>query len=125
MSQARVLGGAIGVAASNAVFHHQLQTRLSGDIPAQQLAQIQTNSEVVKSLTALQQNGVRLTFASSFTVSMHICTGIAVLGLIASLATYQKSPPNIHKKEKQVEELIIACAKKQMATAEKSVSGQV
>lgn len=125
ISQARVLGGAIGVAASNAVFHHQLEMRLTGDIPSEQLSQIQTNAEIVQSLTLVQQNDVRVTFALSFDESMRICTGIAVLGLVASLVTFQRHPPNIHAKERQMEELIIAAAKKQMARADVDRHGQV
>lgn len=118
ISQARVLGGAIGVAASNAVFHYQLQARLAGIVPQTQLSQVQLNSETVESLTLAQQDDVRVTFASSFDESMQICTGIAALGLLASLATYQRHPPDINEKRKQMEDLIIACAKKQMSRAE-------
>lgn len=119
LSQARVLGGGLGVAAFNAVFNHQLQTSLLHDIPLDQLAKIQTNFEVVDSLDLIQQNLVRMTFASSFADSMRTCMKIATLSLLVALLTYRRRPRTLGQKIREMEDLIVAQARVRLAGADK------
>lgn len=107
VSQARVLGGSIGVAASTAMFNQQLLSKLADVIPYEQLSQIQRSPHVLDELSLAQLIEVRSVFASSFDASLRICTYIAAVGFLVSIATFQQNPPNIARRKAQIEELII------------------
>lgn len=97
VAQARVLGGSIGVAASNALFNHYSQTRLSGVLSPAQIAQLQHSTSAITGFTPFQKNAIRLAYAFSFNQSMRICLYIAAFCLVASIFTYQRDPPSLAK----------------------------
>lgn len=80
---------------------------------------------MIESFTLEQLNDVRVTFATSFTEAMRICTGIAFLGLIAALATHQRRPTSIKQKERQMEKLITDRARKRIMEVDASSQERV
>lgn len=118
VSQARVLGGSIGVAASTAMFNRQLLSKLAGTIPYEQLSQIQRNPHVLEELSLGQLVEVRSVFADSFNASLRLCTYVAAVGFLISIGTFQQNPPNIARRKAQIKDLVIesrAAARRQRA----------
>lgn len=107
VSQARVLGGSIVVAASTAMFNHQLLSNLAGVIPYEQLSQVQRSPHILEELSLAQLVEVTSVFADSFNASLRICTYVAAVGFVISIGTFQQNPPNIARRKAQIEELII------------------
>ncbi|QIW97217.1 hypothetical protein AMS68_002735 [Peltaster fructicola] len=97
IAQARVLGGSIGVAASNALFNSYARSQLAGVLTPAQISDLQLSTASVQTLNAQQAQAVRETYASSFGESLRICLYLAVVCLVLSGFTWQRHPPDIGK----------------------------
>jgi len=97
VAQMRVLGGSIGVAASNGIYNSMAHSRLQGILTYEQISDLQTSTSILQSLKPVQAEAVRVVYADSFSQSMRVCMYIAIASLVASLATWQKNPPSVSK----------------------------
>lgn len=96
-------GGTIGIAASSAVFNHQLHENLSGLLSTEEINSIQTSfGMVTRTFDPEQLEAVRLTFASSFDESLRICTYVAAAGVVAAAFTWQTNPPSIARRKAEL-----------------------
>lgn len=94
IAQMRVLGGTIGVAMANALVNRQAHWDLRGLLSTEQIAELQTNSSILRSLDAAQQRAVKQVYTDAFDATMRICTYLAAICLFVSLFTYSRSPPS-------------------------------
>lgn len=93
VAQIRVLGGSIGVAASNAIFNATCAKNLKGILTPEQIKDLQINTQVVNTLDETGRQAVRVAFSDAFHHSLRICLYIAVVCLFVSACTWQKNPP--------------------------------
>lgn len=101
----RVLGGSLGVAASFIVLNNRIAESLGDVLTADEMEDFYRSPVVVKSFDVSKQLGVRTTYIEAFDINMYICVGISAACLIASLCTYQHSPPSIKKRLQDLEAL--------------------
>ncbi|CAG8318171.1 unnamed protein product [Penicillium salamii] len=96
VSQVRVLGGSIGIAAANALFRVQSHKELQGILTEEQIGALQTSTKILNTLDAPEAQAVRQAYSDAFSQSMRVCTYMAAVAFIAALFTWQRNPP--HKK---------------------------
>lgn len=92
VSQVRVFGGSIGVAAANAIFRVQAHRDLRGILPDEQIQSLQTSPKIINTLEAFQASAVRQTYSDAFSESMRLCAYVAVVAVVAALLTWQRHP---------------------------------
>jgi hypothetical protein len=97
VAQVRVLGGSIGIAASNAMFNKVCVRDLQGILTPQQVRDLQTSTQIFKSLDEAGRNAVRIAYSDAFNDSLRICTYVAAGYLVVSALTWQKNPPPVVK----------------------------
>lgn len=92
MSQVRVLGGSIGIAAANALFRLQSHRELQGILSEEQIDALQTSTKVLNTLDASQAHAVRQAYSDAFSKSMQVCVCMAAVAFVAALFTWQRHP---------------------------------
>ncbi|KAB8303027.1 hypothetical protein EYC80_004481 [Monilinia laxa] len=101
-SQARILGGSIGIATSTAILDLTRQHQLAGIVSSAQLASLESSS---KSMTYTEINAVRQAYSDSFSEDMKVCAIVAGLCVQVTLGTWKKNPPSIQQRlDEQIEE---------------------
>jgi hypothetical protein len=106
VTQARALGGTIGLAVATIVFNRNLAGSFGSSLTPTALQNLQQSLSTISKLPQQQQAAVVKVYALSFNQQMRIATYISAFGVIAALCTYQKNPVNVSerkKKEKQIE----------------------
>jgi MFS family permease len=104
VAQGRVLGGLMGVAASNAMFTSTCAKNLQGILTPEQIAGLQTNTQIVSTLDEAGRNAVRVAYSDAFDKSLKICLYIAAVNLVVNLFTWQRDPKPMKGKNPGVEE---------------------
>uniref|UniRef100_A0A093VDT1 Putative transporter C3H1.06c n=1 Tax=Talaromyces marneffei PM1 TaxID=1077442 RepID=A0A093VDT1_TALMA len=89
VAQVRVLGGSIGVAASNAMFNVTCARNLRGILTPEQIAGLQTNTQILATLDAVQRQAVRVAYSDAFNKSLRICLVVAAVNLVGNLFTWK------------------------------------
>ncbi|ATZ49074.1 hypothetical protein BCIN_04g02680 [Botrytis cinerea B05.10] len=101
-SQARILGGSIGIAASTAILSLAQQTQLTGIVSPEQLASLETSA---KSMTYAQLHAVRQAYSDSFSEDMKVCAIVAGVCVLVTIGTWKKNPVTIEQRfREQIEE---------------------
>lgn len=95
VAQARILGGSIGIAASNAVFTATCAKDLQGILTPKQIAELQTNTQIMSTLDETAKQAVRVAYSDSFDKSLKICLYISAVNLAVNLFTWQRNPPSV------------------------------
>ncbi|KAF3064877.1 Multidrug resistance protein 3 [Daldinia childiae] len=93
IAQARVFGGAIGIAVCSIMFNRKVTVELSGKMDAEDLAALHHSPTIAPWLPDEIKLLVRSVYASAFTSDINIMIGIAAVGVIASAVTYERRPP--------------------------------
>ncbi len=102
LSQARIFGGSVGLAMATTVLNNRLRTGLSGVLTEDQITSLEKSLTTLRDLSPFEQGQVAQLYADGFNAQMRICTYLSVVGVIAAIATYQRTPATIAAmKEKQ------------------------
>ena len=99
MNQARIFGGAIGLAASTIILNIRFVDELQGVLTSEQLIGLRQSLNYIPLLTPAQQYAVALTFAKSFNDQLRYCTYVAAVCLVISLFTFSRHPTNLLKRK--------------------------
>ena len=84
------------------VLNSKLRKDLSGTLTDDQIGALEKSLNTLKDLNLSEQGLVAQVYADSFNDQMRICTYLSILGLLAAIATYQKTPASVAAmKEKQ------------------------
>ncbi|TGO25073.1 hypothetical protein BPAE_0088g00250 [Botrytis paeoniae] len=94
-SQARILGGSIGIAASTAILSLAQQTQLTGIVTPEQLASLESSA---KSMTYAQLHAVRQEYSDSFSADMKVCATVAGVCVLVTVGTWKKNPVTIEQR---------------------------
>jgi hypothetical protein len=105
VSQARVLGGSIGLAVATIVFNRKLAHSLGGSLSSTALHNLQQSLSTIANLPPEEQAAVVKVYAQSFNDQLRICTYVSAFGVVAALCTYQRNPVDIAA-VKQKQEMI-------------------
>ncbi|KAL8653431.1 MAG: hypothetical protein Q9226_003849 [Calogaya cf. arnoldii] len=95
LSQARILGGSIGLAMATIVLNNKIGDNLAGVMPPVGIEAIQQSVNAVAALSPANQGLVAKAYSDAFNEQMRICTYLSAAAFVTSLATYQKNPPSI------------------------------
>ncbi|KAF5636657.1 multidrug resistance 3 [Fusarium sp. NRRL 52700] len=87
LSQVRLLGGSLGIAASSALLNEKSSKYLSGVLTAYEQATIGSSSS---HLNSAQWSAVRYTYADTFQVEMKIATVVAACSVISAFGAFRK-----------------------------------
>ncbi|KAF5235124.1 hypothetical protein FOXYS1_15668, partial [Fusarium oxysporum] len=87
LSQVRLLGGSLGIAASSALLNEKSSKYLSGVLTAYEQATIGGSNT---HLTNAQWSAVRYTYADAFQVEMKIATVVAACSVISAFGAFRK-----------------------------------
>ena len=99
MAQVRVLGGSIGIAASTAILNMMQRARLL-DTGIATPSELATVASPTVTLSPEQLLAFRLASAAAFDKSLRVCIGIAALGLLSTLGTYNRNPIDMAERRK-------------------------
>ncbi|KAH8588579.1 major facilitator superfamily domain-containing protein [Bisporella sp. PMI_857] len=105
VSQLRVFGGTIGVAASTIILNQFVEKELTGVVTSEQLEEFYTSPVAGYQWGVYEQSFVRKAETKAFRHDMLNCTYISAACLVISLFTYQKRPPTILERKRQLEAL--------------------
>ena len=95
ISQARILGGSVGLATFTIVLNDKLRRKLVSVLDATELSNLQRSLSTVEDLQLEQQGAVGKVYSEAFNQQMRICTYVSVLCLLASVATFSRHPASI------------------------------
>lgn len=95
ISQARILGGSIGLAIATIVLNNKLDKKLTGVLNPTQLSNLKQSLSTIRELPLGEQGAVAQVYSNSFNQQMRICTYLSVVCVVASLATYSRTPASI------------------------------
>ncbi|KAK7962517.1 uncharacterized protein PG986_003342 [Apiospora aurea] len=93
IAQARVFGGAIGIAVCSMVFNHGVKHKLVDHLPPDDLQALQQSPVIGALFSPENQKLVRTVYADAFVSDIKIFIYLAAAGVIASLFTFQRHPP--------------------------------
>ena len=109
LSQARILGGSIGLSVATILLNNKLKSGLDGVLDAAGIKSLQQSLNNISTLSPANQGLVAQMYTDAFNDQMRICTYCSAVALLAAIATYQKNPPSV-----------AAMREKQDATGEES-----
>lgn len=95
MSQARLLGGNIGLAIATIVLNQRLISDLTGVVPADEVDNLRHSLLALSLLTPAQADVVRKSFAGAFVTQLDINLGVAGLALLVALGTWERRPTTL------------------------------
>ena len=98
VNQARILGGAIGLACSTIVLNIRFGTDLQGILSAAEIRSLRESLNVIPSFTVEKQVAVQHAFAHAFSDQFRVCMYIAVACVILSLCNYSRYPVSLQKR---------------------------
>ncbi|KAI0096684.1 MFS general substrate transporter [Hypoxylon sp. NC0597] len=93
IAQARVFGGSIGIAVCSIIFNKKVTTELGSRMDADDLAALHHSPTIAPWLPDNIKLLIRSVYASAFTGDINVMIGIAALGVVASVFTYERRPP--------------------------------
>ena len=102
ISQARILGGSLGLAMATIVLNSKLGDGLAGVQDPAQIKGLEQSLSSIATLSGPDYAMVAQIYTDSFNTQMRICTYLSAATVIAALCTYQKKPASVAAmKEKQ------------------------
>ncbi|KAI1473664.1 MFS general substrate transporter [Daldinia eschscholtzii] len=93
IAQARVFGGAIGIAVCSIMFNRKVTVELGDKMNTEDLAALHRSPTIASWLPEELKLDVRSVYASAFASDINIMIGIAAAGVVASAFTYERRPP--------------------------------
>ncbi|KAK0506855.1 hypothetical protein JMJ35_010709 [Cladonia borealis] len=102
VSQARALGGTIGLSMATIVLNNKLSTGLAGVLDPVLIKSLEQSLNNISTLNPNDQALVAQAYTDAFNSQMRICTYLSAVALLAAIATYQKNPASVARlKQKQ------------------------
>ncbi|ATY60310.1 MFS multidrug [Cordyceps militaris] len=95
VSQARVLGGAIGLSVCTVVFNGHVNESLRSQLSPEQLAQIHRSPVASLQFPAAMQEIVRSVYSGAFTEETRVMIVVCAVMVIAALFTLERHPPSL------------------------------
>ncbi|KAK7757631.1 hypothetical protein SLS62_000007 [Diatrype stigma] len=93
VAQARVFGGAVGIAVCSILFNTRVAREMAGAMDPADLEALHRSPTITSYLPAAHQQRVRRIYAAAFTADVVVMMGVAAAAALASLATFQRRPP--------------------------------
>lgn len=93
IAQARVFGGAVGIAVCSIVFNQGVKDKLSNQVDEAYLQYLRQSPVLSAKFPQEIQGKVREVYAAAFADNMKIFVFIAAAGVMAGVYTYQRHPP--------------------------------
>lgn len=93
VAQARVFGGAVGIAVCSILFNTRVAREMAGAMDPADLEALHRSPAITSYLPAAHQQRVRRIYAAAFTSDVVVMMGVAAAAVLASLATFQRRPP--------------------------------
>lgn len=87
LSQARLLGGSLGIAVSSVFLHRDISDNLTGIMTASEISMIGGPNT---HLSAAQLQAIRKTYAKAFGMDMKAAVAVAALGIVCTAGAYRK-----------------------------------
>lgn len=112
LSQARILGGSIGLSIATIVLNNKLSNGLAGVLDPAQINSLEQSLNNISTLSPANQGRVAQIYTDAFNEQMRICTYLSTAAVLAAITTYQKNPASV-----------AAMREKQNAAAESSNDG--
>ncbi|ORY55288.1 major facilitator superfamily domain-containing protein [Pseudomassariella vexata] len=108
IAQARVFGGAVGIAVCSIIFNAQVQNQLAGHMKPEDLTALHHSPTITSYLPPQTQLLVRRVYASAFTFDIQILICVSAVALLASLFTFELHPPPMpsRRREEKKEDLV-------------------
>ena len=100
VSQARLLGGSIGIAAANGITNRQGHAMLKDILSPTQISSLQFSTGILASLNTRQKEAVRVMHATVWKETMLVCVYISAAAFVVSLATWDGNPLKKRKRIK-------------------------
>ncbi|KAK8119004.1 uncharacterized protein PG998_003630 [Apiospora kogelbergensis] len=94
LSQVRILGGSLGIAASSAI----LARHLVGIVDPRQLASIEHHPE---DFTIEQLQAIRRAYSDAFNEDMHVCAIVSAVGVVLACAIWTRKRQSMAESRKQ------------------------
>ena len=91
LSQARVLGGSIGLAICTNILNNRVKAK-SHFLSAQQLQELLQSAQTIKTLPLPAQKAVRETFAEGYNEEFQVLIAFAGAAILATLMMWEKKP---------------------------------
>lgn len=95
ISQARLLGGCLGISICIAIFNHQSNDSLSGSISNEALDQIHLNPSAIAHLPSDDQHLIKQVYARAFAGGVKVMLYISGVMFLISLLTLERNPPQM------------------------------
>ncbi|RYP41388.1 hypothetical protein DL767_001026 [Monosporascus sp. MG133] len=93
IAQARVFGGAVGIAICSIILNTKIEDQLAGAMDPDEIEALHRSPTNTSYLPQEQQQLVRRVYASAFTSDMILMIGVCAAGIICSLLTFERRPP--------------------------------
>jgi len=103
-SQARLLGGNIGLALSTVILNSHLTTDLPGILTPQQIENVRRSLNAIETFSPREVVAVAEAFANAFKGQPQACTGVSAACFLLCFLTWQRRPPSfVDVEEKKVQ----------------------
>ena len=96
IAQARVLGGAIGLAVATIILNDRVQRELIGKLTHTQLDALHQSPIALIQRWPELQALIRETYTASFATMIKVMTVVSGLALLVSICTLERNPPSVH-----------------------------
>ena len=95
LSQARILGGSIGLSMATIVLNNKVRNGLARVLDPARIKSLEQSLKNISTLTIADQDLVAQLYKDAFNEQMRVCTYLSAVALLAALATYQKNPASV------------------------------
>lgn len=92
-SQARLLGGNIGLALATIILNIHLNADLKGILTPAQISDLRHSLNAIEHFSPREIAAVAESFAHAFKTQLQVCTGVATASLLFGLMAWQRHPP--------------------------------
>ena len=96
IAQARVMGGAIGLAVATIILNGYVQDDLTSRLSQEQLEVLYRSPIALVQQTPELRGAIRGVYAEAFTAMIQVVTGVSGAALFTSIFTLERHPPPIH-----------------------------
>ncbi|ETS77655.1 hypothetical protein PFICI_09717 [Pestalotiopsis fici W106-1] len=93
LAQARVLGGAIGIAICMIIVNTTLQNELGDMLGPRDMSALQHNARTAQFFPPDILEKIKSVYAEAFSVDIKMMMGLSVFGLATSLCAFERNPP--------------------------------
>lgn len=98
MNQARIFGGAIGLACETIILSSRFSSDLSSILSPPELKALRQNTHEINFLTPPQQLAVQQAVGHAFKDQMRVCMYVAAACVVSSFLVFSRHPVNFKKR---------------------------